>query len=96
MKAAFLGLMDVLRRPQLQQPYEGRSEQRAALRSMTSALIGRYIKGLKLREPTSDNPRRVERDPQFDMELMTEDQAPRMYGRLTGTKLGSVLDVVIR
>jgi dGTPase len=34
----------------INEPYEGTRDQREALRSLTSALIGRYIQALKLRE----------------------------------------------
>jgi dGTPase len=66
---AFLRVIDLIRRPPISMPYEGTLEQRAVLRSTTSELIGRYIRGLRLREQDVTNQRRVERDRELDMEL---------------------------
>ncbi|MDP9379782.1 MAG: dNTP triphosphohydrolase [Chloroflexota bacterium] len=59
-------------------PYQGTRFQRANLRSFTAGLIGRYVKGTRLRQPTHDNRRPLDIDPiNLDMEV-------RMLKALTG------------
>ncbi|HEV7571907.1 MAG TPA: dNTP triphosphohydrolase [Thermoanaerobaculia bacterium] len=49
--------------------FEGTRSQRAVLRTFTSALIGRYIDAIQLREPSTSSPRSVEIDPEIEQEV---------------------------
>ena len=49
--------------------FEGKRQQRAILRTFTSALIGRYVDAIHLREPTAGNPRAVMIDPEIELEV---------------------------
>lgn len=55
----FSGLLRQIRQPALLMPYDGGLEQRAALRNVTSSLIGRYVSGQVVAEelPDDDKPR---------------------------------------
>ena len=50
------------------EPYKGTERQRAALRSMTSLLISRYMDGITL-EDSSNSPMRLYRDPTREVEV---------------------------
>ena len=52
----------------LDKPYEGTRDDRARLRSFTSNLVGRYINGLKLEEP-SEGQKSVSIDPGHECEI---------------------------
>ncbi|MBI2170639.1 MAG: dNTP triphosphohydrolase [Chloroflexi bacterium] len=55
----------------LTEPYNGSRTQRAALKALTSTLIGRYVMGgMKLRIPDASNPRRVEQDEELLQEIV--------------------------
>ncbi|HEX7150514.1 MAG TPA: dNTP triphosphohydrolase [Thermoanaerobaculia bacterium] len=49
--------------------FEGTRPQRAVLRTFTSALIGRYIDAIQLREPSPQSPRAVEIDREIEQEV---------------------------
>jgi dGTPase len=49
--------------------FEGKRQQRAILRTFTSALIGRYVDAIHLRDPTAGNPRAVTIDPEIELEV---------------------------
>jgi dGTPase len=53
----------------LDEPYCGRSAQRAAIRSLGSLLIHRFFDAIRLRVPTADNRRFVEVDPALGREI---------------------------
>jgi len=53
----------------LDEPYCGRSAQRAAIRSLGSLLIRRFFDAIRLRLPTAANRRFVEIDPALEMEI---------------------------
>ena len=52
----------------ISEAYEGTREQRAHLRLTSARLIGRYIFGIALKEPTDDDPVCVTIQPQLEME----------------------------
>lgn len=49
--------------------FEGTRHQRAILRTFTSALIGRYVDAIRLREPSAGNARAVTIDPEIEQEV---------------------------
>lgn len=49
--------------------FEGTRRQRAVLRAFTSALIGRYVDAIRLREPRPGDPRAVIIDPEIEQEV---------------------------
>lgn len=49
--------------------FDGTRRQRAVLRAFTSALIGRYVDAIQLREPTAGQPRAVIIDPEIEQEV---------------------------
>ena len=52
------------------EPYCGSSKQRAALRTLTATLIGRYItNGIKLQIPSNSDPKRVQLDVEMHQEI---------------------------
>lgn len=56
LEADFRALVDLLKREPLTEPYEGRVEQRAALREVTSMLIARYVTGPKPKDDEAEPP----------------------------------------
>lgn len=52
----------------ISEAYQGTRNQRAYLRLTTAWLIGRYIFGIRLREPTADDPTPVRIEPELEME----------------------------
>ena len=56
LREAFEGLKDFLEpfHPLLIEPYQGTREQRQQLRTLTSQLIGRYMKAVRLKEPGTE------------------------------------------
>lgn len=49
--------------------FDGTRRQRAVLRAFTSALIGRYVDAISLREPTTAQPRAITIDPEIEQEV---------------------------
>lgn len=49
--------------------FEGTRRQRAVLRAFTSALIGRYVDAIRLRQPTDADPRAITIDPEIEQEV---------------------------
>lgn len=68
LRDAFTRLMELINEP-IRQLYSGTRRQRAALRSLTSTLIGRYSDGIKLHVPNESNKRRVDLSPDMELEL---------------------------
>ena len=64
----FTQLMELIPEP-IRETYNGTRRQRAAVRSLTSALIARYSDGIKLHVPEPSNKRRVTLLPDMQLEL---------------------------
>lgn len=77
LRSAFKEILELVPDP-IREPYEGTKQQRAALRSLTSLLIGRYSKGVKLKVPDSQDKGRLARQKDMVLEL-------RMLKELTWT-----------
>jgi dGTPase len=69
----FTQLMELIPEP-VRELYTGTRRQRAALRSLTSALIGRYSDGIRLHVPEASNKRRVilSQDMQLELKMLKE------------------------
>src|SRR5260370_33611693 len=59
--------------------YEGTRPQRAALRSASSTLIGRFVAALSIRRPSKANPRLVEIDGDSEMQVYMLKQLTWQY-----------------
>lgn len=66
LKKAFEGIVGWM---PIQEPYEGTRSQRAALRSFTATLIGRYVGAIKLQVPKTQRERRVEINVEAEREI---------------------------
>jgi dGTPase len=69
----FSQLMELIPEP-IREIYTGTRQQRAALRSLTSALIGRYSDGIKLHVPEASSKRRgtLSRDMELELKMLKE------------------------
>lgn len=63
----------------LRQPYSGTLDQRSALRTLTSILIGRYVRAIRLRRPKSNAPKRVSIEPAAEYEVQILKQLAWTY-----------------
>ena len=54
---------------EIEHPYDGTQEHRATLRKFTGQSINSFISAIRLRQPTSENPRTVEIDPQYEQQV---------------------------
>ena len=61
------------------EPYEGTSQQRARLRSMTAGLIGRYVRAIHLQVPSEASARRVWIENQAEVEIFVLKQLTWHY-----------------
>ena len=72
----------------IDEAYQGSIRQRAAIRGLTAYLISRYLKGITLKVPGSQQERYVEIIPRFDLELSTLKQLIWYYV-IDNTSLGT-------
>ena len=75
-KIAFREILETL---PIREPYEGNSQQRASLRSLTAGLINRYFHAIKLNVPGDQHDRFVAIDSQAELEIFVFKQLTWHY-----------------